>query len=179
MTVKIKEAMIENNSLKEIFDKAEYKKVSKQEFEEFVKNYPRKLLYDVTGICEPPAVSYNDFELGKWPESVVASTFACCDDKNNSWRIMVNHEEIYAAVQEFKATHDTEGKSTQTNQEEILSPLEEISENNAGNSSSPKLYIQGYAELIICDPKTGKEVYRKIVTDTKFSTGEFNSDNED
>lgn len=39
------------------------KRVSKQEFIEFLENYPRKLERDVYGVCDPPAISYNDFEL--------------------------------------------------------------------------------------------------------------------
>ena len=35
------------------------KKVSKEEFQTFLDNYPRKLTYDWTGIFEPPAISYK------------------------------------------------------------------------------------------------------------------------
>lgn len=57
------------------------KKVSKEEFQTFLDNYPRKLTYDWTGIFEPPAISYNDFELAnRWPYSVVAHTWAYSDD---------------------------------------------------------------------------------------------------
>lgn len=42
------------------------------EFIQFIKNYPRPLERDVNQICEPPVVTYNDFTLGNWPESVVA-----------------------------------------------------------------------------------------------------------
>ena len=50
-----------------------FKQVSKDEFVAFIKAFPAKLDYDVTGICEPPLGTYNDFRGGKvWPESVVA-----------------------------------------------------------------------------------------------------------
>jgi hypothetical protein len=50
-----------------------WKSVTKEEFEAFIKAYPKPLKYDVTGICEPPLASYNDFSDGKvWPESMVA-----------------------------------------------------------------------------------------------------------
>ena len=39
------------------------KRVSKSEFVEFLKNYPRKLDRDVCGICDPPSITYNDFVL--------------------------------------------------------------------------------------------------------------------
>lgn len=49
------------------------KQVSKEEFFKFVKKYPRKLEWDVCGICDPPLGSYNDFSDGKvWPESIVS-----------------------------------------------------------------------------------------------------------
>jgi len=54
-------------------DKEKFKQVSKDDFYAFVKAWPNKLEWDVTGICEPPLGSYNDFSNGKvWPESIVA-----------------------------------------------------------------------------------------------------------
>lgn len=51
----------------------EWKKVQKAEFDSFISDYPRRLEKDVTGICEPPMLSYNDFSDEKiWPESMVA-----------------------------------------------------------------------------------------------------------
>jgi hypothetical protein len=44
-----------------------------EEFDSFLKAYPRPLERDVAGMYEPPLVTYNDFTLGNWPESVVAS----------------------------------------------------------------------------------------------------------
>lgn len=49
-----------------------FKEVKKEEFDNFVKNYPRPLDWNVTGICEPPLGSYNDLSLGKWPDTMVA-----------------------------------------------------------------------------------------------------------
>jgi len=47
--------------------------VPKEDFQKFIKEYPNKLDYDVTGICDPPLGSYNDFTNGEvWPESMVA-----------------------------------------------------------------------------------------------------------
>ena len=87
--------------------------VSKEEFFEFVKNYPRKLERDVFGVCDPPAVSYNDFELAnRWPYSIVASTHLYSDDPDDFWyapkdeqiyRIVINHEELFASKTGNKA----------------------------------------------------------------------------
>jgi hypothetical protein len=52
---------------------SDWKPCTKAEFDAFVAAYPRPLDRDVTGICEPPMVSYNDFTLGVWPESMVAA----------------------------------------------------------------------------------------------------------
>lgn len=49
------------------------KDVDKAQFAAFLKSYPRPLTVDVVGIGEPPARQWNDFTLGAWPESVVAS----------------------------------------------------------------------------------------------------------
>ena len=79
--------------------------VTKEEFEEFIKNYPRKLERDVCGISDPPAVSYNDFELAnRWPYSLVGSTFLYDENPDDyfyepkdkrTYRIVVNHEELF------------------------------------------------------------------------------------
>jgi len=51
----------------------DFMQVSKEDFDKFIKEYPNKLDYDVTGICEPPLGSYNDVTTGKkWPECMVA-----------------------------------------------------------------------------------------------------------
>lgn len=91
-----------------------YKKVRIQEFKEFLKNYPRKLECDCCGICEPPSITYNDFELAnRWPYSVVAKTFAY-DDKPGDYfyepederyySIMINFDEVFASKTGNKAT---------------------------------------------------------------------------
>lgn len=50
-----------------------FKSVTKEEFDAFVRAYPRKLVADVAGMFEPPLVSFNDFTIAdKWPDSIVA-----------------------------------------------------------------------------------------------------------
>lgn len=81
------------------------KRVSREEFIEFINNYPRQLIRDVCGICEPPAVSYNDFELAnRWPYSVVARTFLYDDDPNDyfyepeekrTYSIVINYQDLF------------------------------------------------------------------------------------
>lgn len=81
----------------------QFKDVTKQEFDEFIASYPRHLERDVCGICDPPAVSYNDWEIGWWSRSIVASTVLYSDDPKNSYyepedkrvyRIVTNHEDL-------------------------------------------------------------------------------------
>ena len=63
----------------EVFNKypnEQWKEVSEEEFKLYVKNYPRKLEYDWTGISDPPLCSYNDFTISnRWPYSMVAKFF--------------------------------------------------------------------------------------------------------
>lgn len=82
---------------------AQCKQVTKQEFDEFIASYPRHLECDVCNICEPPAVSYNDWEIGWWSRSVVASTMLYSDDPKNSYyesedkrvyQIVTNYEDL-------------------------------------------------------------------------------------
>lgn len=50
-----------------------FKQVSVDEFRRFIHDYPNELVCDVSGIGEPPLVSYNDFTTGlKWLESMIA-----------------------------------------------------------------------------------------------------------
>jgi len=81
------------------------KQVTKEEFDKFVKEYPRKLTGDCCGICEPPSVTFNDFALAnRWPHSVVARTWSYSDDphdryyepeENRHYYVVVNHEELF------------------------------------------------------------------------------------
>ena len=81
------------------------KKVSKQEFLNFIENYPRKLEIDYCGISEPPSITYNDFELAnRWPYSIIASTFAYDDNPDSyfyepedkrDYFIIINYEELF------------------------------------------------------------------------------------
>lgn len=51
---------------------SEWKDVTREELDAYVKTYPRRLERNVTRICDPWMVNYNDFTLGNWPESMVA-----------------------------------------------------------------------------------------------------------
>nr|DAF50325.1 MAG TPA: hypothetical protein [Siphoviridae sp. ctBCr48] len=86
----------------------QFKDVTKQEFDEFIASYPRHLERDVCGICEPPAVSYNDWEIGWWSRSVVANTMLYSDDPKESYyepedkrvyRIVTNYEDLHKESQ--------------------------------------------------------------------------------
>jgi len=89
----------------EFFYTVEPKKisVSKEDFYKFIDEYPRKLTYDCTGISDPPAISYNDFELAnRWPYSVVANTWVYSDNPNDyfysenpRYYIMENYKEVF------------------------------------------------------------------------------------
>ena len=82
-----------------------FKSVSKKELEQFVQDYPRKLALDVTGIGDPPLVTYNDFELAnRWPYSIVAEYHAWSDkpsdyyykpEEERAYSIMDNYEEVF------------------------------------------------------------------------------------
>lgn len=83
-----------------------YKEVSKDEYQKFIDEYPRKLVRDVYGVCDPPSITYNDFELAdRYPYSVVASTFAYDDEpgayfyespEKRIYKIMENYKEVFA-----------------------------------------------------------------------------------
>lgn len=64
-------------------------KVTKEEFEKYISEYPRPLKEHLVTIRTPFLLEYHDFALGKPPMSVVASrdiegTIAC-DNKGEEW----------------------------------------------------------------------------------------------
>ena len=99
--------MNKNTHTSEFYYTAEpiYKKVSKQEYIDFIKKYPRLLERDVFGACDPPYVTYNDFELAnRWPYSIVADTYLYDDEPNKyyyepeesrTYRILINYKECF------------------------------------------------------------------------------------
>lgn len=79
--------------------------VTYEEFNEFLKNYPRSLVRDVCGISGPPVITYNDFKLAdRWPYGVVARTWLYSDEPGDlfyepqdkrSYLIMINYKEVF------------------------------------------------------------------------------------
>ena len=87
--------------------------VTKKEFEEYIKNYPRELVVDCTLTSDPPVVSYNDFALANhWPYSVVARTWIYSNIPNDRYYepedahryyIIVNYEELFKSKTGYEA----------------------------------------------------------------------------
>ena len=87
--------------------KPKMKIVSKQEFEDFIKAYPRKLERDVFGACEPPSVTYNDFELAnRWPYSIVANTWLYTDKEGDRWNLP-EEERRYLVMENYKEVFES------------------------------------------------------------------------
>lgn len=76
-----------------------FKRVVEKEFYNFLKNYKRPLDRDCYAVCEPPSITYNDFSLGKWPDSVVAKTCLYDDDEDGYY--YTPKEDRYYAVAEL------------------------------------------------------------------------------
>ena len=88
---------------KEVKSEKKWKTVSEKEMCEYVENYPGELVRDVYAVYEPPLITYNDFRLGNWPESVVVSGFFYSDkpgdyyyepEEKRTWRVLENLEEL-------------------------------------------------------------------------------------
>jgi hypothetical protein len=64
------------------------KSVSKEEFDNHIKHWPRPLVKDCYAAFDPPMISYNDFTYGYWPESIVAAhSGSFAGDPEGNWRI--------------------------------------------------------------------------------------------
>lgn len=58
----------------------EFVRVTKEEFENFIKNYPSKLEEHWIFFCTPAIITWNDFSAGrKYPETIVAKTYDYSD----------------------------------------------------------------------------------------------------
>jgi len=79
------------------------KQVSEEQFEKFIKSYPRELERDVYGVCDPPLVTYNDFELAnKWPYSIVARTFLYSDDEKDAYWYVPKDKRKFFIVENYE-----------------------------------------------------------------------------
>ncbi len=97
-----------------------WKQVNKEEFKQFLASYPRHLDVDVTGICDPPLITYNDFTLADcWPYSVVAKTYAYDDspddyfyepEEERFYAVIINHEEMFAGKTRRMANNISENQ---------------------------------------------------------------------
>lgn len=98
----------------QVFCKAEfvdfekiYEFVSEDEYYDFLESYPREIERNVSSVCDPPVISYNDFKLGNFPDSIIASRCAYTEDKDDYfyvapedrwWKILKNYKEFFDAV---------------------------------------------------------------------------------
>lgn len=78
----------------------EFKKVNKEEFYDFLVNYNKKhnkiVDVDINAIGEPPFMSFNDHELGEYPDSMVAYTYKYYDvDPNDLYYTAEEDREYY------------------------------------------------------------------------------------
>ena len=69
---------------------------TKEEFENFIKNYPNKL----HGDFYMDVYSFNDFALGYWPYSMVAILTPAWEgyDEEDEYRIARNYKEALASI---------------------------------------------------------------------------------
>lgn len=68
-------------------------KVSKEEFESFIKNYPVELKEHWIYFCEPPLITWNDFSSGEqYPNTIVAKTY---DYSHPIWGEIKEYEKKY------------------------------------------------------------------------------------
>lgn len=80
-----------------------WKRVTKEKFEEFIRNYPRDLVEYEIMMCSPPICAYNDFELADYPNSEVAREFYGTDKVGDLWympeserySVMENYEDVF------------------------------------------------------------------------------------
>lgn len=155
--------------------KKQFKNVTKQEFDEFIASYPHHLERDVCGMCEFPTVSYNDWEIGWWSRSIVASTMLYSDNPKDRYyepedkrvyQIVTNYEDLrkesqmllekYGREQFRKALKDKFIDSDEDDyeawlEEQCRAYAEKISQMEGEQNqraTSLRVLIDGYAAMI-------------------------------
>lgn len=129
------------------------KSVSKEEYEKFLEDYPRKLRRDVNGISEPPSITFNDFELAdRWPYSVVARSWVYSDNpvdyyysENPSFYIMENYEEVFNS----RTGNKTDDSIT----------VKEYNKNIKDKKDCKKFAIKNVTKISFVGEKTGKTLF--------------------
>lgn len=77
----------------------EWKTVSKEEFNKFLKSYPREL--EVDYFME--VYTYNDFELANaWPHSIVAKIITEYSDNLAEYQIVANYKDVFNSKTGYK-----------------------------------------------------------------------------
>jgi hypothetical protein len=61
--------------------------VSREEWERFVKSYPRRLTSNLTGVCEPPQRTYYDYTLPSNESAVASVSLREAYSEPNEYRI--------------------------------------------------------------------------------------------
>ena len=69
-----------------------FQKVAKSDFDTFIAFYPRKLERHLVTFGEPPLLMFNDFTIGKYPESIVAGKY-CREDDGGQDEYWVSHSD--------------------------------------------------------------------------------------
>lgn len=165
----------------------QFKNVTKEEFDEFIASYPRQLERDVCGICVPPAVTYNDWEIGWWSRSVVANTMLYSDNPKDLYyesedkrfyQIVTNYEDLRKESQMLLEKYRRECFRTALKdrfidsdendyeywlEQQCRAYAEKISEmegNHNKQVASLKVLIDGYIAILkgtICEEATKKQ----------------------
>lgn len=79
-----------------------FKPVSKDEFDEFLRTYPRRLIFDSYQAFAPSLLTWNDSELAdRWPFTIVARTYGYDEygipEERRHYYIMENISEVFAS----------------------------------------------------------------------------------
>lgn len=83
------------------------KRVTREEFYQFIKDYPRLLYTNWTGISDPPQITYNDFSLAdRWPYSVVATTYKY-DNEPGEYYYEPEENRIFTVLENYRECFDS------------------------------------------------------------------------
>lgn len=91
------------------------REVTKEEYDQFISQYPRRLRMDCWAACDPPLIAANDFELAdRWPYSIVAGYDGGEPNEYYGWDykpkyyVVVNYEDLFNHRTGYKADEDPE-----------------------------------------------------------------------
>lgn len=119
-----------------------WKRVNKIELDRFIKDYPRELEKHEVMTCSPPLLTYNDFKLGNYPNSVIAKEWEATDIEGDLWYIPENDR--YWIMENYKEAFESKIENFNEKMVTVDYLIEFLQELHRRGNGDMKICCMGY-----------------------------------